>query len=220
MIIVVKGEVMIRTDDDSEDKSTHDKVALKDKEDIKVVLKPQEKKLIALKDFFSMLQSIATIVAFVVMGFWTYAIFIKERQSYPHAVIEHEVKKINISDDIMLLKVKVKITNTGNSLLSLTFANIRIQNILPIKDESVLEEISVLFNEKTPHAILTNWPILKEKDISWENGKKEIEPQEHDYCFFEFFISSEEETILIYTFFNNDTKDNLGWEYESFFNLK
>jgi hypothetical protein len=86
----------------------------------------------AIKEKLEIIQSIVTIFAVLVGGFWTYTLFVKERENYPHATIEHAPSHIALSKDINLLRVSMTVKNTGTSILEIKEMFIRVQQILPV----------------------------------------------------------------------------------------
>jgi len=59
--------------------------------------------------------SIATVVAVIVGGWWTYSLFIKEREEYPHANIELKLSHVALSERVNLLRIAIELSNTGGT---------------------------------------------------------------------------------------------------------
>src|SRR5438067_414425 len=65
------------------------------------------------KDRINTVQSLVTVLALCVGAFWTYRLFIEQRQSYPRLKVEHQIQHWDISRDQVLLSVNEVLTNTG-----------------------------------------------------------------------------------------------------------
>src|SRR5262245_38808987 len=83
------------------------------------------------KERLEIAQSIVTIAAVFIGGIWTYNLFIKERHEFPHANIEQKLFHVALSDETNLLRVGIELSNTGNSLMKIGSAIIRVQQISP-----------------------------------------------------------------------------------------
>ena len=63
------------------------------------------------KDVAVALQSLATVIALLVGGFWTFRAFVKTRGKHPRAKIEHQVSFRLLPDDSHLLILDVFVEN-------------------------------------------------------------------------------------------------------------
>jgi hypothetical protein len=87
---------------------------------------------LTLKEKVEIAQAIVTMGAVFIGGLWTYELFIKERQEYPHANIEQKISHLPLSDKANLLHVEINVANTGKSLIAIEQSTIRVQQILPL----------------------------------------------------------------------------------------
>ncbi len=71
--------------------------------------------------------------AILVGGYWTYLLAIKERKFEPRANIEHKTAHVALNSDINLLRVVVKITNTGDAELVAQDSKVMILRIVPLE---------------------------------------------------------------------------------------
>lgn len=181
-----------------------------------------------IKDKIETIQVIITIAAVVVGGFWTYSLFIKERENYPHANIEHKVSHVQLSKDTILLRVSIVVTNTGNSRLVIKKSDIRIQQILPLTGcvenyPCAEKQINEALQKRERTKDRFSWPMIARRLKPWEIPL-DIEPSEKDEIDFEFVIPSDVTTIRIYSYFRNEEKTThegeVGWIQSSYYKLK
>jgi hypothetical protein len=130
------------------------------------------------KDWIDITQSIVTISAVFVGGFWTYDVFIKERHDYPHANVEQKINHLSLADKELLLRVGLDLTNTGSSLLEIDRSTIRIQQILPLAScsndpcaMSQLKDAAAAVERKDDRF---NWPLIADRDDKRSKQDKEI----------------------------------------------
>lgn len=135
-----------------------------------------------LKKPIETIQSIITIVAIIVGGLWTYNLFIKERKNIPHTNIELQLSHIKLSNEINLLHVGIKLTNAGNTLLSLKKYEIRIQQVLPIlpcknAQPCAVKQVNDALRNISRKENHFSWPLIAKRKTGIENTIK-IEPGE------------------------------------------
>jgi hypothetical protein len=178
------------------------------------------------KDALSTIQAVATVLALVVGGLWTYQIFILERNVSSHVDISQIVTGQLISPEWYWIQLSVTAKNTGKRLVELTTADITVAQIMPLS-AAIDDDIK---NGKDPINLSlhgsnnerTNW------NIPWKGLCRysipfsvKIEPEESDTEDVDFIIPTWLKTIGVYTFLKND-KDNqgLGWHAFSIYNLR
>jgi hypothetical protein len=179
------------------------------------------------KERVEIAQGIVTIVAVLVGGLWTYDLFIKERREYPHASIEHKITHVALSDQNLVLRVGLDLTNTGSSLMAIQQSIIRVQQISPqlpcSKDgPCAANELS----EATAKIVRENdrfsWPLIAERTVSFA-PTVEIEPGEKQSFDFEFVTPSNIKAVRIYTYLRNEQKSRkgkeIGWAASSYYDF-
>ena len=62
-------------------------------------------------------ESVATVIALLVAGVWTYRLFIKNRTSYPRVALEIKSRVQDISESCRIVRVEIHVTNEGQVLL-------------------------------------------------------------------------------------------------------
>src|SRR5260370_16930816 len=91
--------------------------------------------LSTVRDIATIIQSIFTVAAVIIGGVWTYWLFVKKRQKYPSAKIEHQISHRPIANGKVLLSVNAVSSNSGNVLLSLEKGKIPVSQMLPPQNE-------------------------------------------------------------------------------------
>jgi len=168
------------------------------------------------------LKTIAIISAIIIGGIWTYQLFIKERKDYPHADIEQRISHIKLSSSMNLLRVEIALNNKGNCLLETNKSTVRIQQILPIIDLSLISQLNTAVVETVRKDDRFVWPLLYER-IS--EIPLEIEPGENEVVDFEFVILSEIEVVRVYSYIGNEKKkdqngNEIGWPISNYYDFK
>lgn len=171
----------------------------------------------ALKQVVETIQAVATIMALLIGGIWSYNVFIKHRELYAKANIQHKVGSVKLTKDKVLLRVTVSIENSGNVLLSLREGEVRIERVLPLSDlsQKKLGNDSDLIVDGNPHV----WPAIKIRRLKWERGGFNIEPGERDEIPSDFVLSSNLQVVNVYTHFKNPNDPRIGWRHSTIFNL-
>lgn len=176
---------------------------------------------------FSIIQSLVVIIGIIIGGWWTWFLFIKNRQKYPRANMTHEISHIRLSEEKILLRVAVNISNIGSVIISLIKCDIRVSQILPSNKETQSsidnynQECKTNENKGLDSEI--EWPLLKLYEKACKKEECEIEPGESEKMYFDFIIDSNIEIVSIYSHFTNATKENktnLGWSVTTVYNLK
>ena len=172
-------------------------------------------------DLFSLTVSTVTIIAIVVAGIWTYLLFVRKRQRYPRADITHQVEHWPISDGKTLLRVVVNISNKGEILLSLVSGFTRVQQMMPWSPE-LLESIKLNKEFVKEGQAEVEWPLLRERNLAFEQGEREIEPGETDELAFDFIIESKVQVVVLYSYLKNrrKRKPEIGWNTTSIYDLR
>jgi hypothetical protein len=172
-----------------------------------------------IKDIVTIIQSLFTMLALSIGGFWSYLIFVRKRQRYPRAKIEHQVAQRFASEDATLLCIDVIISNVGDVLLSLVKEEFEVRQVLPPKADflQLLNSSQIVPSRRVE---LVDWPLLFSSEEDWEQEKRvvEVEPGESGRFPFMLLVRAEVKTIYINSFFRNTKKRRreLGWRVETF----
>lgn len=185
------------------------------------IAKKESGKLDTTKKFLGLGQSAVTIIAIIAGGIWTYLLFIKKRLRFPRANVENEISHIDLNSNLILLHVKIKVTNIGDVLLSFKEMEIRVQQILPIHND-ISGSININNKVETREADEIPWPMLDGKIRQYELKSYEIEPGESDESHFDFIIVKNIKVVAVYSYFQNIIKKgrDLGWGCTSIYKLE
>ena len=88
-------------------------------------------KFYCFQNFLQNLESVATILAILIGGVWTYILFIKNREKFPKADITHSIEKINRKNDV-IVRLTIEIKNLGKVKLPVKSGEVRLQQIKPV----------------------------------------------------------------------------------------
>ena len=174
-----------------------------------------------LKDIASIAQSLTTILAIFVSGFWGYWIFIKNRQQYPRVKLSHSIFHRKLGSGKDLVHVIVTIQNIGEILLSLRMLETRIHQVIPLPQkvaDSVAKGENPITSDSTE---IDSWTELGNHRCNFQKDLFEVEPGEIQEIHHDFLIPEENGTILIYSYLQNIKKRNrdIGWDLTTFHEL-
>lgn len=166
---------------------------------------------------------IATIIAIIVGGLWTYKLFILHREAYPKANISYRIEERKLSEEYNFIQVFVRIENSGNTVLRLLRGDVRLFDI-SFPNENIENELREFGKPAFRKKEIFDWTTIQFVKIEWPEGKIEIEPSEADQLDFEFIIPSQYKVIKIYSWFTNMEKnvggETIGWTASKLYNIK
>lgn len=178
----------------------------------------------------------ASTLAILVGGWWTYNLFIKNRQSRPKAKISHLIYSERLNDQKMLLRIELKISNIGNVLLQIQSCKTWIQRVTPLYEDQLKliqdgnslvdegkHEVDWVLIDGVEIIYKENKAAVKKSDLKTvvENFVPQIEPGEEDFIYFDFIIDAKVQTILIYSYLRNPSirRRDFGWSLCTIYNI-
>jgi hypothetical protein len=150
----------------------------------------------------------ATGAGIIAAGIWAYMRFVRQRDKYQKAEIDHRVEFLPLSEDRLLLRVGLSVRNTGSVLLTWKEGGIRVQQVAPCEPH-ITQWIESGLRETD--ATEGNWPVVGERSVS--SHQQEIEPNEADATYFDFVLPSDVQTVLVYSFIMNSMKSDIAWNH-------
>jgi len=171
-----------------------------------------------LGEIVQVIQAIATIVAIIVGGVWTYRLFVLERLAYPHLKIEHSVTDLPLPDNQMRLVVDIIHTNPGSIKITPQSGFLKIYRLQDLPAETADQS-----NEPQPQGWEDNdgpWEILDNHAWKWDaRTPLIIEPGESNQLHYELTLDADVGPLEIYSYFRNPTitDRDLGWRYTSIY---
>lgn len=159
----------------------------------------------------AIVSDVATTVAVVIAGIWTYLLFVKNRERYPRATIEQVAAPLKLDDRSVLIRVQIRVSNIGKVLLPIEDLECRLQQIVPVvgavKARAQARESLVIGPDSD-----VDWPMLSEARWNYEKYQSEIEPGEAEVFCCDFFVDQSVRCVRIYSHLVNQFKATaVGW---------
>ena len=166
----------------------------------------------AWKDIAAAVESAVTALAIVIAGVWTYMLFIKGRDRYPRAAIKHDIGQAEVSPNKRLIHAAATIRNNGKVLVHLHRAATWVQQVTPLA-QSLKDAIDQDQDPVKEGASEIEWPLIEERNWSWDRKQAEIEPGESETLVADFIVDADVRVVAVYTFVKNASKKGreLGW---------
>jgi hypothetical protein len=138
-------------------------------------------------------------------------LFVRRRQRYPRANVEHQILHWPAEGRIVL-HVIVRVTNVGEVVLRLRSTLARIQQLLPIPPD-LAAAIADNTDPVEPNESEIQWPLVAERACDWNSAYHEVEPGEIEECHFDFILSPPLEKVEVYSYLRNLSKRgrDIGW---------
>lgn len=171
------------------------------------------------KDFAGTAQSIVTIFALAIGGYWTYRTFFQFRQDRPKLNIIHSVERFRIPGNYLLI-VKERLSNVGLVAIRLNKGEIRIVQVLPLPDP-VARMVNTPDSLKETAEDPEIWTVLRVYEHPWNKKHELIEPGEVDEIQNYFLIPDSIAVVDILSFVGNPAEDSkLAWRALTTYDLR
>lgn len=175
-----------------------------------------------LKDIAAIIQSSVAAVAISAGGLFAYYKLQWFRDLEPHLTISHEVSHRSIGDSYVHIAVSATLYNSSRVKLGLRDGFFLVQQISPSSDEDIEAWFAEVFVSGDQFDI--QWPTLDERRLSWRENELIVEPGESHRESYEYIVSRETETVLIYTYyFNPEHAEHRsgaeGWEASTVYDI-
>lgn len=181
------------------------------------VLEARKDRIGVWKDFSASAQSIATILALVVGGIWTYTLFGVQRQTHPRLKLEHRISHRPLPNGDTLLSVSELLSNTGSVLLGLRDGEIRIIQVVPMPLTGAKSERRDALPDVARRPEV--WPVLRMAEQHWKEGEKVLEPGEDDQIHCAFVLPPMVTTVAVVSYVRNPSNANLGWQHLTMYDI-
>lgn len=164
-----------------------------------------------LKDLAAVIQSVVTAFALIAGGIFAAYKWQVFRESEPHLTIDNKVSHRRIGDSYTHIAVTAVLHNSSKVKMEFREAVFRIQQISPVSDE----EIERLYDQASSGEEQADlqWPTLDEALRTWRDNELVVEPGELHQEIWEFIVSNDVESVMIYTYFYNSRLPQVpqGW---------
>ena len=135
------------------------------------------------------------------------------RDFAPHLTISHEVSHRYIGGSYIHIAVTANLHNSSRVRMDFREGFFRLQQMDPVSDDEVENLYAQVFIDKE-HAHL-QWPTLDEIVLNWNQGELSVEPGESQPETYEFIVSTDVKSVVIYTYFYNSRSSKFsqspGW---------
>ena len=161
------------------------------------------------KDVAAIAQSVVTVVAIVVGGYFAYYKLQLFRDVEPHLTVTHEVSHRRIGDSYIHIGVTALLYNSSKVHIDLLKYIFRLQEVAPVEDSEIVRLYAEVFKEEGEESEESEkyiqWPLLDRIQFKREKGEMVIEPGETHRETLEFIVSKELKTVMVYTYFYNSS---------------
>lgn len=176
--------------------------------------------LTSAKDLTDIISGLATTIALLVGGWWSYEKFFRKRELYPHSALAHELTDRLLPDGTRWLHVSLVVRNKGRGLLTVASASARVHQVFP-PPPGLLDSLGAEDDVISAGEIDYAWPLLRER--RWERVGEpiEIEPGESDRFEYDFFLDGVVRTIEVYSFVRNVRRFDreMGWSMTTIYDM-
>ncbi len=167
-------------------------------------------------------ESVGKTLAILVGGWWTWLTFVRKRVKFPSARVEHAIKHW-ADEQLMLLHVTLRVTNTGNVLLPIGECCTWVEQLTPLPD-SVRNQMLAGKDPVESSRTDIEWTLIAERKLDPTAGY-EIEPGEAEEFHFDFMIDQNVSRVLIYSYLENKKKrrwpttKTIGWNISTIYDM-
>ena len=177
---------------------------------------------INLVDAVSVIYAIGVLTAICVGGIFAYQRLQLFRAFQPHLTISHEVSHRFIGDSYIHIFVTATLHNSSRVKMELRQAEFALQKIAPALDEDIEHLYVDVFHHEKHEDI--QWDTLDDAKRIWSKNERIIEPGELHKEPFEFIVSTDVESVLIYTYFYNPgysqgSQSSHGWGMTTIYDM-
>lgn len=135
------------------------------------------------------------------------------RDFTPHLTISHEISHRAIGDSYIHIAVTANLHNSSRVRMDFREGLFRLQRIGPVSDDEMESLYAQVFIDNEYNHL--QWPTLDEIIFNWNQGELMVEPGESQPETYEFIVSAEVKSVVIYSYFYNSRPSKLsqapGW---------
>ena len=137
----------------------------------------------------------------------------------PHLTIEQQVSHRHIGESYIHIGVTAILRNNSKVKVEVRDAIFRLSKIAPIQDYDIEKLYTEAFVDNAFRHI--QWEVLYNAPRTWIENEFVVEPNETHRESFEFIISDDIRSVLVYTYFRNLRSQNSvdGWGVTTFYDI-
>lgn len=171
------------------------------------------------KDGAAATASTFTVVSLVVGGVWGYVLFVRRRQRFPRANVEHLVMDWPVEGG-RLVRAVVRVKNLGEVIVRVAKIRAAVTQLVPIPPDvasAVAEGRDPV--DRDSSEIL--WDTLGDRHRDFSGEGCEVEPAETEEFIFDFIIPRDVTKVQVYTHVENvqKWKKNIGWNTTTVYDI-
>ena len=175
------------------------------------------------KDLAGVVQAGITFVAIIVGGVVAFLKLQVFRDFEPHLTISNWISHRLVGTKYVHIAVTAVLHNSSKVKVEIRRGFFRLQQLAPVSDEEVERLYDQVFVDEAYDYI--QWPALYEIPRTWSKGEILVEPGEshHESC--EFIVTTDVESVIIYTYFYNSgyaqasSETSEGWGVTSVYDI-
>lgn len=168
-------------------------------------------KVAAQKDLAQTLVAVATTIAIIVAGVWTYRLFIEQRTSEPRPRVTQEITHHALTADTMLLHVIFRVENIGHVKMDLGPALTIVRRVSP-PDNDFVSQLRARRPYHADDSTRVLWPILEQRVYSFDGVI--VEPGETEFWDLDFLVPTSVDVVAVQsglTLAGVDTASSTWW---------
>lgn len=163
--------------------------------------------------------SIAQVTAFLVAGFWTYTLFVRQRLDQQRAEVVLHVQPVVVDDTERLLRVALEIRKVGSVELCPKSAAIHVQQVVRPGAKISLPQ-STSGTPLTGYELIQTWPELQRCNIDLKAEKLTLEPGETERYPLDFVLPADAGVIQVRAVVSDPDADGLYWDEATLCDLR
>ena len=153
------------------------------------------------KDLVEIIQLFVVASAIVIGGFFALYKLQIFRDFEPHLTVSQEVSHRFVGDKYIHVETTATLHNSSRVKIEVREGLFRLQRIAPTSDEEIRELNSKVFVDQEYKHL--QWPTLWEVDHNWDVNGLIVEPGESHRETYEFIVSKDVTSIMVYAYFYN-----------------
>ena len=153
------------------------------------------------KDLIEIIQLCVVASAIVIGG--SFALYKLQifRDFEPHLTVSQKVSHRVVGNEYIHVETTATLHNSSRVKIEIRQGLFRLQQIAPATDEDISEIYSQTF-VNGEHDYL-QWPTLEEAVRDWDANELIVEPGESHHETYEFIVSRDATSVMVYTYFYN-----------------
>lgn len=153
------------------------------------------------KDLVEIIQLFIVASAIVIGGFFALYKLQIFRDFEPHLTVSQEISHRFIGENYIHVETTATLHNSSRVKIEIRKGLSRLQQIAPASAEDIVEIYSQTFVDKESDYL--QWPTLEEVERNWDKGEMIVEPGESHRETYEFIVSGDVASIMVYTYLYN-----------------